>query len=209
MYHDMYPIPVTTALCQGLAAALSGLRATVANHIARAWHLEPLLALIYHRLTRMALRLDRLTQRWQAGTLPRPRHAPRPAAEARPRLKVPPIYVPQGHAWLIRHVQPTAQYTPQLEHFLADPQTRALVAAAPQAGRLLRPLCRMLAIAPPDWLRLPPRPKPAPPFSPAALARREPEGASMLTDPPKQGTPDRPLPPYIRAAVRAWKRRGA
>ena len=48
MYHDMYPIPVTTALCQGLAAALSGLRATVANHIARAWHLEPLLALIYH-----------------------------------------------------------------------------------------------------------------------------------------------------------------
>ena len=191
MYHDMYPIPVTTALCQGLAAALSGLRATVANHIARAWHLEPLLALIYHRLTRMALRLDRLTQRWQAGTLPTPR-LPRPHAAAPKSSRPKPIAVPKSHLWLVRLVQPTAQFIVPVEIFLANPETRALVEAAPQAGRILRPLCRALGIAPPDWLRLPARP-PAPRKSRAKPPRPEP------------ATPYRPLPAYIRAAVRAWK----
>ena len=189
----MYPIPVTTALCQGLAAALSGLRATVANHIARAWHLEPLLALIYHRLTRMALRLDRLTQRWQAGSLPKPRAAqPRPASarpdSPRPKL----IAIPKSHLWLVRLVQPTAHYIVPVENFLANPETRALVEAAPQAGRILRPLCRALGITPPEWLRLPARPV-APRKSRAKPPRPEP------------ATPYRPLPAYIRAAVRAWK----
>ena len=45
----------------------------------------------------------------------------------------------------------------------ASPDTRALVEAAPQAGRLLRPLCRALAIDPPAWLRLPGTPEPPPP----------------------------------------------
>ena len=189
----MYPIPVTTALCQGVAAALSGLRATVANHIARAWHLEPLLALIYHRLTRMALRLDRLTQRWQAGTLPKPRAPQTRSAPTRPDSpKTKPIAVPKSHFWLVRLVQPTAQYIVPVEIFLANPETRALVEAAPQAGRILRPLCRALGITPPEWLRLPARP-----VTPRKSRAKPPR--------PEPATPYRPLPAYIRAAVRAWK----
>ncbi len=189
----MYPIPVTTALCQGLAAALSGLRATVANHIARAWHLEPLLALIYHRLTRMALRLDRLTQRWQAGTLPKPRAPQTRSAPTRPDSPKPkPSAVPKSHFWLVRLVQPTAHYIVPVENFLANPETRALVEAAPQAGRILRPLCRALGITPPEWLRLPARP-----VTPRKSRAKPPR--------PEPATPYRPLPAYIRAAVRAWK----
>ena len=214
----MFIVPTTTEPGHRLAAIMAGMAAVVAHHVAglRAISsaLVPMLSLLTWRLGRIAQRLDRLMLRWQAGTLPRPRppHAPRPAAEASPcinvpRINVPPIYVPQGHAWLIRLVQPTAQYIPQLERFLADPQTRALVAAAPQAGRLLRPLCRMLAIAPPDWLRLPARPARPRPLQPAPV-QLAPVQPAPVQPAPEPGTPDRPLPPYIRAAVRAWKRRG-
>ena len=56
-----------------------------------------------------------------------------------------------------------AQFAPQVEHFLAEPELAALLRDAPQAGRLLRPLCRMLAIPVPAPLRLPARPpRPAP-----------------------------------------------
>ena len=71
------------------------------------------------------------------------------------------------------------------------------VQAAPQAGRLLRPLCRMLGLIVPDYLRLPARPKSpakAPPLPPKHQAAHH------------TGTPDRPLPPEIRAAARAWKK---
>ncbi len=206
----MFIVPTTTELGYRLAAIMAGMATVVANHVAglRAISsaLVPMLSLVTWRLGRIAQRLDRLVLRWHAGSLPQPRpaRASRAGAEPRPR-----IAVPNSHAWPIRHVQPTAQYIAQVEHFLAHPQLRALVAAAPQTGRLLRPLCRMLAIAPPDWLRLPKRQRVS--FSPPALGRGEPEGGSssvVLSQKQPPGTPDRPLPPYIRAAVRAWKRRG-
>ncbi len=37
----------------------------------------------------------------------------------------------------------------------ATPEMAALLAAAPEAGRILRPLCRLLAITPPGALALP------------------------------------------------------
>ena len=89
-------------------------------------------------------------------------------------------------------------------HFLAplrelvdDPQMRALLAAAPQAGRLLRPLWRKLTTDPlPEPLRLPPRPR---------RSAAEPEAAIAPTLPPDVlawlhlATPAKPppdLPPW-------------
>jgi hypothetical protein len=47
-----------------------------------------------------------------------------------------------------------------LQALLDDPEMRALLAASPQAGRILRPLWRKLSPRPlPAVLRLPPRPK--------------------------------------------------
>ena len=39
------------------------------------------------------------------------------------------------------------------ERLLADPEMAHLVAAAPQAGRILRPFCRMLRVKRPAYLR--------------------------------------------------------
>ena len=54
-------------------------------------------------------------------------------------------------------------------HWLEDPELATLLAQAPQAGRILRPLCRMLAIEPGPALR---------------AARREPRASSVAPAPP-------------------------
>jgi len=188
-------ISTTTPLGHAVAAVIAGIRAVVAHHAARAGALTPLLVRIYWHLSRIATRLDRLAQHCQAGTPPPPR-ASRPA-QSRPARPRDPL--PAGHAWLFRFVQPTAQFTGQVQALLADPRTEALVQAAPQAGRLLRPLCRMFGFTPPDFLRLPPRPaaprpsRAKPPKPPPATHGRPPQ--------------DRPLPGYVRAAARSWRRR--
>ena len=47
----------------------------------------------------------------------------------------------------------------ELKEMLEEPATEALVASAPELGRVLRPLCQMVAVKPPAWLRLPRRPR--------------------------------------------------
>jgi hypothetical protein len=44
---------------------------------------------------------------------------------------------------------------------LEAPETPPLVTDAPQLGSVLRPMCQMLAVKPPAWLRLPRRPRPS------------------------------------------------
>ena len=159
-------LPHIVDVCAGLAVVAARYRT-----------LSPLLVLVWVRLRRTLARLDRLAYRWQQGRLsPRPgrtssrgqRQPPQihPADAWRPRR------TPQGHAWLIRLHQPLAQFAPRIQLLLDDPEFIALCAAAPQAGRLLRPLCRMFAIAPPAHIATPPRsapprqprlPKPQPP----------------------------------------------
>lgn len=181
-------INATTSLGQAFAAILSGMRALLANHAPRQHHASGLVALVYTRITRMVVRLDALALRWRAGTLPGPR--PRPG---HPRQAAPaPLRVSRRRFWLIHIAQPTAQSISRVENFLANPEARTLVEAAPQAGRILRPLCHALGIQAPEWLRLPERPPPVRKPRPRPVA-------------PAPGTPDRPLPAYIRAAVRAWK----
>jgi hypothetical protein len=60
-----------------------------------------------------------------------------------------------------------AGYDEMLQVLLDDPEMRALLAASPQAGRILRPLWRKLTPYPlPAVLRLPPRPRRAKPPQP-------------------------------------------
>ena len=109
----------------------------------------PVVELVMLRLHRMWTRLTGLAEKLRAGTLPA-RTAPRP------RLPTP------SPGWLIQMVPETHlinAWRYPLEELLADPETVALVAASAQAGRLLRPLCSMLMVEPPAYLRLPPRPR--------------------------------------------------
>ena len=120
----------------------------------------PWLLLLWPRLRRLAIRFDALAARVAAGRHPTPAR-PRPA-NARPRK--PYRRLPSGNAWLVRMVQETAGAGSQLQHLLAAPEMAALLSAAPQAGRLLRPLCRMLGVPRPPSLTPPPRPaRPVPP----------------------------------------------
>jgi hypothetical protein len=47
----------------------------------------------------------------------------------------------------------TGQYAGLLSYLLRDPETVALLEKAPQAGRMLRPLCHLLGVQPPEFLR--------------------------------------------------------
>ncbi len=143
-------------LCRAVAAAAK-------NPLA-----APLLLLLWPRLNRLARRFTALAARASAGTAaPGRRASPRPVAQ---RPHPPYQRLPRRFAWLLPVVPGAAAAGSQLQHLLGEPQTAALLAAAPQAGRLVRPLCRMLGVRPPPVLTPSQRParSPAAPKRPAA-----------------------------------------
>jgi hypothetical protein len=147
-----------------------------------------------------------LAARVQAGTLPPPRRR-----TARPGCRPPsPYRLPRKFGLLIRLMPGSAAcFGSQLQHFLAEPETTALLEAAPQAGRLFRPLCRMLAIPVPPSLRLPPRPARATPAratpaqpEPAIHPPRKIERGSVPKPPAAAGSP----PEGGSGTVYVWRR---
>ena len=195
-----------TELGAAWAVVIDGIASVVKHFAAHLPAIAPLLMAIHCRFPPIIARLDRLIQRWHAGTLPPPRPSRAGTARRKTPLRPDRPRHQTGRFWLIRLVQRTAQYAPGIEILLARPDTRALVEAAPQAGRLIRPLCRAFGLVQPDWLRLPPRPprpRPAPrrhPPGPRSPRPRLPRGIL-----PGMLATDRPLPPYVVAAVRVWK----
>ena len=153
---------IIEALCQATAARGAKDRSVPAALTILAWT----------RLRRLGTRFEALMAKVRAGRLPAA-PATRRRAEPAPRLdRVPgvprPLRLPRGFGWLLRLVPETVGYGGQVQHLLADPEMTALLAASPQARRILRPLCHMLAIKPPPSLRSPRRAEPASPAAPAA-----------------------------------------
>ena len=162
--------------------------AAVAVVSARYWALTPILVLVWSRLRRTLMRLDRLAGRWQKGRLhPRSGHTPSRGERREPQIHPADAgrlrHTPQGHAWLIRLHQPFAQYAPRIQLLLDDPEIIALCTATPQAGRLLRPLCRMFAITPPAHI--------ARPAAPALVQPRKPRPHKPKPPPFAEHSPDR------------------
>lgn len=130
------------------------------------------------RARRAVHRLDRLVARWRAGKRLTPRRRTPPAVPAprTPNGTANPLLqgaVPRGLNWLGRLIQPANIGRGQLEAHLQTPEVQALIAAAPQVGRIYRPLCRMLGAALPEALHLPPRaPRPPRPRAPKPARRR-------------------------------------
>ena len=161
-----------------LTAVLKGMRLALGPYVNAAQ--TPVLRLAYDRIARVATRFQALFTRWQTNTLPTPRPSP-----AQSRQRAPKPYFPAGHAWLAgstdHHVRGRAS---QLEHLLSHPDMPKFLAAAPQAGRILRPLCHMLGITMPATLLL----------SPRARAGGAGGGLSL----PRQPKPPKPnLPPLL------------
>lgn len=168
------------------ALIVGGLRGAVAARMARHPLELPLLMLLYLRLGRAIARFTALAERVGAGRLPPPRPASPRTTPRRPHGR----RLPRGFGWLCRNLPGEAAcYGGQLRHLLAQPEMQILLAAAPQAGRILRPLCQMLAV---------PRPAILTPRARTALVAtpHQPEPpAPARTSPPsvaQPGCPDAP-----------------
>ena len=169
----------------------------------------PVWTLLWLRLQRLQSRLTRLYDRWQSNTLPKPRvrtttrrESVRPPPPQIPEFPHPgtplvdaPARLPTGHGWVVHRLPEAGPSAGRLHDMLQDPHTRDFVAAAPQAARLLRPLCRMLAVDQPAWLKLPPRPRRA----------RTPRPRKPRASRPLPLThPELKLTPNIIRAARYW-----
>jgi len=159
--------PPTLTLPDRFAQIIGGLCRALSAQGAWARAAGPLGVLIWNRLCRMRVRFIALTTRVRAGTLPAAAPVRPRAATPRPAASRPPSLLPRQFGWLLRLVPEPWRinaWRVPLEEVLADPETVALVAAGPQAGRILRPMCRMVGVTPPSYLQLPQRPRlPRPP----------------------------------------------
>jgi len=197
------PTPAQPAVADRFARLIEGLCRAIAARSALSRLAAPLLILVWRRLRRTAARFAALTARIRAGRLPRPtagrrRPAGRPPDAARPP-RPPPQRLPARSAWLIRLVPEAACSASQLRHLLDDPEMAALIAATPQMGRLLRPLCRMLGVDPPPGLRPPGRRAP-PAAAPAAPSRpAAPKPAPPARSPPTRSRRPRRYAPGLGA----------
>ena len=139
-----------TWLLEGLCKVIGADAHTRQVEAALAWA-------IWNRVRVLGERLIALIERAQAGRLRvgrsqagmrRDRADPRPAGV----LHAPKL-LPQDFGWMPRMLPQTAQFAGVLSFLLRDPETVALVERAPEAGRILRPLCAMLGVQAPAYLR--------------------------------------------------------
>jgi hypothetical protein len=130
-----------------LSVVLRGLRGAVGG-----WGLlgSGLILLLHQRLGGICGKMERLAQRFEAGRLWRvaARAAGAKGMETDGRLRaVPARALPRRFGWLVRLMAyRAAGYGCQLQVILAQPEMVELLLATPQAARILRPVCRMLAV---------------------------------------------------------------
>ena len=128
---------------------LTDLQAAIAARAARDRALTVLLVAVWARIARMRTRLERLIALWRAGKLPSPRAPRGDVTRVNGPRGTPQITFPTTPGWLLRRLGfEVAAYGSQLQHVLTEAECQAFLAAVPQAGRLLRPLLRMLTADP-------------------------------------------------------------
>ena len=169
-----------TFIATNFRTILDGLKVTLGAIAYRDANVRALVTLAWFHINRTTQRFERLVTRWQSGTLPKPRiRAPR-AKRPTPTTQAPRL--PRARAWLVLRLQDHHVNTraSQLQYFLANtPDLPAFLEAAPQARRLLRPLCTMLGVQMPGDAP-PPAPRPSHP-KPAKPPKRLPQAAPWAT----------------------------
>ena len=155
-------------LTDQIALLIDGLRKALGAAADRTRTHGPIWLLAWIRLQRIRNRWVAYVAKYRAGTLrpvavrvrpPRPQRYGPPAP--RPALRLSGKF-----GWMVTMAPETSPFRSGIEQLLADPETAAMLAIAPQLGRTLRPLCHMMRIKPPFALPRrprPPRKKPAPP----------------------------------------------
>ena len=128
-----------------LSVVLRAVRGEVGGWTVRGLLSHILALLLFRRLGEICGKMERLVARFQAGRLwlrkPQTRAGARKAGKTGARIW------PGRFAWLVRAAgYQAAGYGCQLRHVLEQPEMVELLKASPQAARILRPVCRMLAI---------------------------------------------------------------
>lgn len=118
------------------------------------WQLESAQAVqIYNRIGRLPRLIGAMMQRWRDGTLrvgATRTVAPRQAKATRAK---PAVVLPRRYGWLaVAGKYQACGFGCQLQYLLLTPEMADFLAAAPQAKRLLRPICRALAVELP-WVK--------------------------------------------------------
>jgi len=140
---------------------INHIKLTIGGIVLWRHEVAPLILPLGHYLTCVQRRLAALHARFVAGKLPAAPRAARPVSDRvaveRARAERRPSGIPPGPVLLTVFRMGLDE---MLQALLDDPEMRALLAASPQAGRILRPLWRKIRPgALPAALRLPPRPR--------------------------------------------------
>jgi hypothetical protein len=125
-------------------------------------------------------------------TEPRPAAAPRAPRSPQAQFNAA-AGLPQDFGWIRRLLPETAQYAGLLSYLLDDPEVVVLVEKAPQAKRILRPLCHLLGVKTPEFLRRRARRD--------ATPAQAPEAQPAAEVPPTAEVPAEPPPLPVQAAV--------
>ena len=134
------PLADVPELLRRLGAIMAGLAAVVARRFLRNPRLVGLIVPLWQRLTHIALRIERAVGRTT-------RVRPRRAGQGGGKRMIAPMRLPTGRGWLVRELGYEAvAFALQLEALLTEPAMRAALQALPAAGRVLRPVCRILGV---------------------------------------------------------------
>jgi len=132
-----------------LAVLIRGLRGSVGAWVGRGFLSSVLGLLVFGRLGVICGKMERMAARFEAGRLWRRvarADGARVVADGRGRA-VGLLRLSGRFGWLVRAAAwHAAGFGSQLRAVLEQPEMVALLTAAPQAARVLRPLCRMLAV---------------------------------------------------------------
>jgi hypothetical protein len=130
-------------LARRFAVIMAGLGALVARRFLKMPHLSGFTLLLWGRINRAVRRFHRALTRPAGGV-----RAARARADRNDVARVRPLALPRGNGWIVRELGwEAAAYMGQLEALLAEVKSRATLAQAPNAMRVLRPICRMLGVA--------------------------------------------------------------
>ncbi len=196
-------LPLTDHLTHIVATIRAVIGLLIPPVPARESHAQ-MVQLLFNRVGRAARLFARLYALWQANRLPAPRSSRARTAKAQPAPTRPlPPPIPRAKGWFLNAGQHHAALAHvQLNAFLERTDLAAFLAAVPQAGRYLRPLCRLLAVPQPTFLALPPRPRRKRTPRPRTTRSRAPNLRN-----PQLPAGDPPFRPYVLAAARYFRKR--
>ena len=185
------PSPSTTgawALAERFARIIGGLREAMATRAEHNPVLMQIAARLWNRLTEATERFAAIAAHPVARSRRRPAEPAPNSADAAPTDAAPPRppaprrTLPRTYGWLARMSPETVPFGIDFAYLLAQPEMTELLATAPRLWRVLRPLCRMFGITPPE--APPPAPDTVLPQAPDPPPQRAPQAAP---DPDRPG----------------------